>query len=66
VAQGGTSASPSCIYLIRAESRYGDGDRQFTLEEQTAASQANFNRTLGAQAFQGRPREVRLGLELNF
>ncbi len=66
VAQGGTSASPSCIYLIRAEARYGDGDRQFTLEEQTAASQANFNRNFGAQRFYGRPREVRLGLELNF
>ena len=66
VSQSGTSASPSCIYLIRAESRYGDGDRVFTIDEQTAASRANFDRTLGLQAFTGRPREVRLGLELNF
>ncbi|MEE8361879.1 MAG: hypothetical protein V3R71_06960, partial [Gemmatimonadales bacterium] len=66
VAQGGTSASPNCMYLIRAEQRYGDGDRIFSVEEQSAASMANFDRTLGAHAFQGPGRQVRLGVELNF
>ncbi len=38
LAQSGQSASPSCIYLVRAESRWGDGDRIFSVEEQTTAS----------------------------
>ena len=66
VAASGESASPSCIYLIRAEARWGNGDRIFSVEEQATASLANFNRTRGLSFFTGRPREVRLGLELNF
>ncbi len=66
LSQSFNSASPSCIYLVRAEARWGDGDRVFSLDEQTTASMANFNRTLGLQAFTGSPREVRLGVELNF
>jgi len=66
VNQGGDGASPSCMYLIRAEQRYGDGDRIFSIEEQTTASMANFDRTLGVHAFRGPGRDVRLGIELNF
>jgi hypothetical protein len=66
LAQSLESASPSCVYLVRAEARYGDGDRVFSLEEQTTASLANFNRTRGLSFFTGQPREVRLGVELNF
>ena len=66
VDSGTDPASPSCIYLVRAEERYGNGDRVFSLDEQTAASTANFNRTLGLQAFTGPGRDMRVGLELNF
>ena len=66
VSQGAVPSSPSCIYLVRAEERYGNGDRVFSVEEQTAASTANFNRTLGLQAFTGPGRDMRVGLELNF
>ena len=66
VAQSAESASPSCVYLVRAEARYGDGDRVFSVEEQTSASLANFNRTRGLSFFTGAPRQVRLGVELNF
>ena len=66
LAQSGDSASPSCVYLVRAEARWGYGDRIFSIDEQTTASLANFNRTRGLSFFTGQPREVRLGLELNF
>ena len=64
VSQGFASASPSCMYLIRAEQRYGDGDRLFSVEEQSVASMAFFDRDLGAQRFRGPGRQVRFGVEL--
>ncbi len=66
VDSGAVPSSPGCIYLVRAEERYGNGDRLFTIEEQTAASTANFNRTLGLQRFTGPGRDMRVGIELNF
>ena len=66
VDQGADPSSPSCIYLVRAEERYGNGDRVFSVDEMTAASTANFNRTNGLQAFTGAGRDMRVGLELNF
>ena len=66
VDQGGAAASPNCIYLIRAEQRYGNGDRVFTMEEQRAASQADYDRRFGLQELTWPGRHVRLGIELNF
>ncbi len=66
VDQATLPASPSCFYLIRAEQRYGDGDRVFSSAEQRAASEAQFFSGLGLDAFRGPGRDVRLGLELNF
>jgi hypothetical protein len=66
VNQGGLSASPSCFYLIRAEQRYGNGDRVFSSAEQRAASEAFFFAGRSIDAFRGPGRDVRLGLELNF
>jgi len=66
VDQAGTAAAPSCVYLIRAEQRYGNGDGVFTLAEQTSASEANYLRTTGLQAFTGAGRWMRLGFEFNF
>jgi hypothetical protein len=65
---GGESATPNCIYMIRAEQRYGDGDGVFNLDEQTRASDAWYNSFLGRgiNSFTGPSRQVRLGLEVNF
>ncbi len=66
VNQATTPASPSCIYLIRAEQRYGNGDRVFSSAEQRAASEAFFFSNNGLDTFRGPGRDLRLGLELNF
>jgi len=66
VDQSGNSATPNCIYLIRAEQRYGNGDGLFTVAEQTRASDALYNAFRGLSNFTGMGRQVRLGLEVNF
>jgi hypothetical protein len=71
---GGLPAAPNCVYLIRAEERYGDGDHMFTLAEQRRASDAVYaavGRTSsfyarGRQNFTGDPRRLRLGIEVSF
>ena len=64
-----TPTTPNCVYLIRAEERYGNGDHIFTIAEQLAVSNANYfgpgtNRALSN--FTGEPRRLRLGIEVNF
>jgi hypothetical protein len=56
----------NCVYLIRAEERFGDGDHIFTLEEQQRASMASYLTGRGHNSFYGAPRRVRLGFEINF
>jgi hypothetical protein len=63
---GGLPAPPNCIYLIRAEERFGNGDRVFTLTEQRRASDANYVVDQGLHLFTEPPRLVRIGLELSF
>ena len=70
----GQPAAPNCVYLIRAEERYGDGDHVFTLAEQRRASEAFYaavGRTSsffarGRHNLTGDPRRLRLGLEVSF
>jgi hypothetical protein len=70
----GQPAAPNCVYLIRAEERYGDGDHLFTLDEQRRASEAFYaavGRTTsffarGRHNFTGDPRRLRVGLEVSF
>jgi Carboxypeptidase regulatory-like domain/TonB-dependent Receptor Plug Domain len=62
----GISATPNCIYMIRAEQRYGNGDGVFTEAEQTRASDALYYVNRGLSSFTNAPRSVRLGLEVNF
>jgi outer membrane receptor for ferrienterochelin and colicin len=62
----GGPATPNCIYLIRAEQRYGDGDGVFSQAEQIRASDALYYVTRGISSFTDAPRSVRLGLEANF
>ncbi len=62
----GKGGAPNCMYFIRAEERYGDGDGIFTVAEQTRASNSFyiFNRSIAS--FTGAPRQVRLGFEVTF
>ncbi len=61
------NAAPSCVSLIRAEQRFGNGDGIFTLAEQKQVSEANYyNGGRGEFGFLGAGRRVRLGLEVNF
>jgi hypothetical protein len=66
VTQDGAPAAPNCVYLIRAEQRWGNGDHLYTVEEQRAASDALYNTIRGTQNFTGEPRRARVGFELNF
>jgi hypothetical protein len=63
---GQLPAAPNCVYLIRAEERYGDGDHVFTQAEQRRASDANYAVDQGIHLFTNAPRRVRVGLELAF
>ncbi len=62
----GTPAPPNCLYLLGAESRFGNGDHLFTEAEQTRAIEAYYYVGHGEQAFTGPGRRVRLGLEVRF
>jgi len=66
VKQDGSPAAPNCVYLIRAEERWGDGDGTFTVAEQKRASDAKFYQANGLHTKTGDGRRMRLGLELNF
>jgi carboxypeptidase family protein/TonB-dependent receptor-like protein len=57
---------PNCVYLVRAEERFGNGDHVFTVAEQRRASDAFRRVGLGLQNFTGTPRRLRLGVEVNF
>ena len=59
-------AAPNCVYLIRAEQRFGHGDGVFTIAEQHRASDANYAVAAGLNNFTGSPRRVRVGFEINF
>jgi hypothetical protein len=66
VTTDGVPSSPNCVYMIRAEERFGNGDHKFDSTEQRRASDALYNLIRGVQNFTGAPRRLRLGLELNF
>jgi Carboxypeptidase regulatory-like domain/TonB-dependent Receptor Plug Domain len=59
-------SAPNCVYLIRAEERFGNGDHLYDLSEQRRASDAMYSLIRGTHNFTGTPRRLRLGLELNF
>jgi outer membrane receptor for ferrienterochelin and colicin len=62
----GASATPSCVYLVRVEQRFGNGDGVYTADEQNRAFSAYYDSFRGRNFFTDRPRQVRLGLEVNF
>jgi outer membrane receptor for ferrienterochelin and colicin len=59
-------AAANCVYLIRAEERYGNGDHMYTVEEQTRAVNALYDVARGTQQMYGPARRARLGIEINF
>jgi hypothetical protein len=62
----GAAAVPNCVYLIRAEQRYGNGDGLYTPAEQARAFQSYYGSFRNRNFFTDVPRRVRLGLEINF
>jgi hypothetical protein len=59
-------SAPNCVYLIRAEQRFGNGDGIFSVAEQHRASDALYYVGTGLNNFTGAPRNVRVGFEINF
>ena len=58
---------PNCVYLIRAEERYGNGDGIYTVEEQLNASNAlYFANQAAPNFFYGAGTQLRLGVEFTF
>jgi hypothetical protein len=60
------AAQPSCVYLIRAEQRWGNGDGIYTKDEQANAIGAFYDFSRGDNRYTGPPRRARVGLEVNF
>jgi hypothetical protein len=56
----------NCEALRRVEARFGDGDGQYTLAEQTRALNSYYDAFFGPQRFNGTPRHIRVGFEVNF
>jgi len=63
---GSTAGPVNCVALRQVESRFGNGDGVYTVDEQTAALNAWYTRFNGPQTFYDQPRHIRLGFELNF
>ena len=58
---------PNCVYLIRAEQRYGNGDGIYTVDEQLNASNASYYANQAAPTyFYGAGTQLRLGVEFTF
>ncbi|HEU4681466.1 MAG TPA: TonB-dependent receptor [Gemmatimonadales bacterium] len=62
----GSPGAPSCVYLIRAEQRYGDGNGIYSPAEQTRAFNSYYGSFRNRNFFTADPRRVRLGIEVNF
>jgi hypothetical protein len=62
----GGPAVPNCVYLIRAEQRFGDGNGVYTAEERNRAFTSYYGSFRNRNFFTDTPRRVRLGLEVNF
>jgi len=61
-----TPEAANCVYLIRAEERFGNGDHIFTVDEQSNAIDALYDAGRGEQEQTAPGRRARLGFEINF
>jgi hypothetical protein len=66
VTAGGAPSAPNCVYLVRTEQRFGNGDGEYTIGEQTRAFNSYYGSFRNRNFFTDSPRRVRLGLEVNF
>ncbi len=64
--RGGAPAAANCIYLIRAEQRFGDGDGIYTVEEQSAAINALYDVARDEHQHLGVGRRARIGFQIDF
>jgi len=64
--KGQAPAAANCVYLIRAEQRFGNGDGVYTVEEQSAAINSLYDVARGEHQQYGLGRRARLGFEINF
>lgn len=65
VTANGAGGEPTCIALVRAEQRFGDGDGIFTPAEQRETANASFDALL-ARGFRAEPRRIRVGVTIGF
>jgi len=56
----------NCESLRRVEARFGDGNGEYTLAEQTRALDTFYTAQYGAYRFNSQGRSIRLGFETNF
>ena len=56
----------SCVSLQRAEARFGNGDKQYTLAEQERALNTFYDSFFGSWRFYAPARQVRVGFEFKF
>ncbi|MEO7987600.1 MAG: TonB-dependent receptor [Gemmatimonadales bacterium] len=66
VSAASAPAAPTCVYLVRVEQRFGDGDGIFTPTEQTRAFSSYYQSFRNRNFFTDNPRRMRLGIEVNF
>ena len=59
-------AAANCMYLIRAEQRFGDGDGVFTVAEQSRSINALYDVVRGEHAHTLPGRRARVGIEIAF
>jgi carboxypeptidase family protein/TonB-dependent receptor-like protein len=59
-------AAPNCVYFIRAEQRFGNGDGIYEVSEQQNALNILYEYARGEHRFTGPTRRARIGIELNF
>ncbi len=62
----GSGGEPACVALRRAESRWGDGDGVYDLEEFGTALAALYELLYGRWTMLGPARQVRFGVEVRF
>ncbi len=63
---GSWSSQLSCVALQRAEARFGNGDKQYTLAEQERTFNTFYDSFFGSWRFYAPPRQVRVGFEFKF
>jgi outer membrane receptor for ferrienterochelin and colicin len=63
---GSAPAAPNCVYFVRAEQRFGNGDGVYDKSEQLRALDMLYEWARGEHRFTGPPRRARIGIEVNF